>query len=337
METAARLRPALLSQSAPASGRFIVGRRVLERLLDGVRPNGPANLHWELRILDDELLNAFSSPDGTIYVGRSLAQSAGTNPGLWAAILSHEVAHLVRRDWARRYLFEKSLREADGAVMLIDRGLTSGGWMDTRAASEALAQFCRQTEVEADAAGLMLMASAGYHPDFVPALHHLLQAQVAAAPTSALARHPRWETRDRELERAYAAAGLEFDRFWPDRYESPGGNPPIVVFVGAAAIRTVRSDAWEIQVPIRCDNLAGAVEVVLRTRAGSDRSEVKSSRPPSSAEGIRQLTGCTSIRTVVTFAVDASLQRELGQQPADIYVLDDRGGLLSRAELPRTR
>jgi hypothetical protein len=334
METAARLRPSLLAQSAPVSGRFITGRRVLARLLDGA---GPANLHWELRIVDDELLNAFSSPDGTIYVDRSLAQLAGTNAGLWAAILSHEVAHVVRRDWARRYLYEKSLREANGAVMLGDGGLTSAGWMDTRHASEALAQFCRQIEVEADAAGLMLMSRAGYHPDFVPALHHLLQAQAAAARASALAMHPRWETRDGELARAYAAAGLEFDRLWPDPYESPGGNPPIVVFVGAAAIRTVRSNAWEIQVPMRCDNLAGAVEVVLRTRTGGDRSEVRNSRPPSSAEGLRQLTGCTSIRTVVTFAVDASLQRELGRQPADIYVLDDRGGLLSRAELPRTR
>ena len=38
-------------------------------------------------------------------------------------------------------------------------------------------RFGRQMELDADREGLMMMAHAGYHPDFVPALHHLLHAR----------------------------------------------------------------------------------------------------------------------------------------------------------------
>ena len=53
---------------------------------------------WELRIAKDAG-NVFSSPDGTIYVDEALAQALGSQSGLWAAVLSHEVAHVARRDW----------------------------------------------------------------------------------------------------------------------------------------------------------------------------------------------------------------------------------------------
>ena len=73
----------------------------------------------------------------------------------------------------------------------------------------------------------MIMARAGYHPDFVPALHHLLQAR-ASSTASIYSMHPGWDTRDRQAQRFYATASIDFDRRWPDRYASPGGNPIIV-------------------------------------------------------------------------------------------------------------
>ena len=86
-----------------------------------------------------------------------------------------------------------------------------------------------QVELEADIEGLMIMARAGYHPDFVPALHHLLQAR-ASSTASIYSMHPGWDTRDRQAQRFYATASIDFDRCWPDRYASPGGNPPTLVF-----------------------------------------------------------------------------------------------------------
>lgn len=159
MKTAARLRPDLLAQSTVAAGRYALGSRTFQKLVEQVDVSRNVNRSWELRIIGDGLLNAFSSPDGTIYVESGLADLAGQSAGLWAAILSHEIAHVVRRDWARRYLYEESLRSGSGGLIVLgDPGLPSAAWADSHKASEDLARFCRQLELDADLKSLVLMA-----------------------------------------------------------------------------------------------------------------------------------------------------------------------------------
>jgi len=335
MKTAARLRPELLAQSAAPTGGYAIGRRVLDTLVGQVQ-NTRRKYSWELRIVDDGLLNAFSSPDGTIYVESGLADLAGQSAGLWAAILSHEMAHVVRRDWARRYLYEESLRSGSGLVVLGDPGLPSAAWEDSKKASEDLARFCRQLELEADIESLMLMARAGYHPDFVPALHHLLHAQNSGETArSIFGMHPCWEERDRELDRAYIVASIEFEHRWQDWYASPGGNPPILVFADKPSVRKTGAKEWEIRVPMRCQNLAGAVEVVLQTYSLSPASQTRVEQVPTStsasSDEVRQLTGCTSPKTTVTFTVTEDSRKPL----AEVFVLDGEGAVLARAAIPK--
>ena len=335
MKTAARLRPELLAQSTVAAGRYAIGRRVFEKLTEQAHPPRSAKYSWELRIVNDALLNAFSSPEGTIYVESGLADLAGASAGLWAAILSHEIAHVVRRDWARRYLYEESLRSGGIPLVLGDPGIASTAWRDAAKASADMAQFCRQLELEADLASLMLMARAGYHPDFVPALHHLLHALGAGktAP-SIFAMHPCWEERDRELDRAYITASIEFEHRWPEWYASPGGNPPTLVFADKPSVKKTRTKQWEIRVPMRCQNLVGAVEVVLQTYTTSSRSHAAKSVSSASeaSDEVRQLTGCTSPTTTITFTVTDDSPKELW---AEAFVLDAQGTVLSRAAIPK--
>ena len=123
LETAARLRPELMAQSMPATGRYTTARLVFDRLREQVQGPSASKFAWELRIIDDGQFNAYSSPDGTIYVETGLAQLADPSAGLWAAILSHEIAHIVRRDWARRYLYQESLESAGaGSIVVGDPG-----------------------------------------------------------------------------------------------------------------------------------------------------------------------------------------------------------------------
>jgi len=326
MQTAARLRPMLVVQSVPATGRYAVGQQVLETLATQAHPPRGLRLNWELRIANDDLLNAYSSPDGTIYVDRGLAELVGSSSGLWAAILSHEIAHIVRRDWAHRYLFQESLQSGGGGTLVLgDPGLVAGNWMDSRRASEELALYCRRLELEADRESLLLMARAGYHPDFVPALHHLLHAYRGDTNAeSALAMHPCWETRDQELRPAQVAASIEFERLWRDRGASPGGYPPVVIFAGQPTVRKTADRQWEIVLPLHCENLVGVVEVLLKTRySGSE---------------FRQVTGCTSSQTLITFLFsEEAAPQKSGPLGTDIYVRDDQGAVLSRAEVSRLR
>jgi hypothetical protein len=194
-------------------------------------------------------------------------------------------------------------------------------------------------ELEADREGLMLMARAGYHPDFVSALHHLLHARSRTkSKGSPYAMHPCWEERDHDLGRAYLATSNEFEHRWPEWYASPGGNPPVIVFAEQPTVKKVGSNEWQIQVSMRCQNLSGTVEVVLRTDA--EREQIGRAEPvlnPSvSDHEIRQLTGCTSPKTTVTFTfADTEAPRKAGAPWTDVYVLDSWGSVLARADVPK--
>jgi hypothetical protein len=329
-----------LAQSTAANGRYSVAPVVLGNLIEQVSSASSGKFVWRVRIVDDGEFNAYSSPDGTIYVESGLARTAGPSTGLWAAVLSHEIAHIVRRDWARRYLYQKYLESsAGGGIVMGDPGLPSASWSDSEKASADMGRFCRQMELDADREGLMLMARAGYHPDFVPALHHLLHAHgVGAQTTSLYAMHPCWEERDRELSRAYVVASIEFARLWPDWNASRGGNPPIVVFAEEPTVRKNASKAWEIQIPMRCQNLVGAVEVVLHARSAGET--VAHSGPAADGHGagsqdLSQLTGCTSPRTTIIFSLDDASVRQPNAKWTDVYVLDSWGAVLARAYLPK--
>ncbi len=337
IDTAARLRPQLVAHSVAASGRYEIGRITLQNLLAQAPQTKNLLLSWELRITDNDMLNAYSSPDGTIYVDRNLAQLAGESAGIWAAVLSHEVEHIVRRDWARRYLYEHSLEAGNASQLVLgEPGTVSGTWTEERTASADLASFCRQLELEADREGLMLMARAGYHPDFIPALYHLLHV-LGKDASSNYALHPLWDLRDHEFQMARTAAGIEFERLWPDREASPGGNPPVVVFAEEPKITKTGAQEWALKVPISCRNLVGAVEVVLVTHPAGTQGATNLQRLSAAPEERRQLTGCTSPRTTITFALTESAQERTSAVDSDLFILDSWGGVLSRADVPRMR
>jgi hypothetical protein len=167
------------------------------------------------------------------------------------------------------------------------------------------------------------MTRAGFHPDFVPALHHLIEAQPRQSDARLLdSLHPRWRERDQKLQKLYAAAGKEYDRLWPDRYASPGGNPPIVVYAGVPSAKRGSTGELEVLTPLHCENLSGSVEVVLHLTAAD------SGLPPE----LRQFTGCTSNHTLITFNLPKP--RGTSQVQAEISVLDDNGTLLTRSLAP---
>jgi hypothetical protein len=335
-----------MAQSVPVPGQYVTARLVFDRLL-GQLPRSTNRVAWRLRLVEDDQLNAYSSPDGTVYVESGLARLAGPSAGLWAAILAHEMAHIVRRDWARRYLYQKTLEnDGGGGIMLGDLRLPSATWQDSEKASADMARFCRQMEVDADREALKMMAKAGYHPDFMPALYHLLHAQgIGTSRATLYAMHPCWEERDRELNRAYVEASIDFEHRWPEWYASPGGNPPVLVFADEPTVKKTGAREWRTQMPMRCQNLAGAVEVVLwssftggrKTRPDRPAEQLLDQPEPSAELGqdTRQLTGCTSPKTTVTFTLADPTRPKSGEQWTDLYVLDAWGSVLARADLPK--
>ena len=80
---------------------------------------------------------------------------------------------------------------------------------------------------------------------------------------------------------------------------------------------------------MRCQNLAGTVEVVLRILP-----EHLLDPPPSEFEA-RQVSGCTSPLTTVTFTLPASPGWSKSSAAA-VYVFDAWGAVLARVAVPKT-
>ncbi len=146
--------------------------------------------------------------------------------------------------------------------------------------------------------------------------------------------HPCWEERDRELSRAYTEASIDFEHRWPEWYASPGGNPPVVVFADEPTVKKTGAHEWQVQIPMRCQNLAGAVEVVLRADAGGKPAHVDRLVDTGSGPEVRQLTGCTSPRTTVIFDV-ANGSTGAETRWTNVYVVDAWGAVLARTDLPK--
>jgi Peptidase family M48 len=251
-------------------------------------------------------------------VDEQLADFLGSQKGLWAAALSHEVAHVNRRDWARRYLFEKSLRIASAGEMVLRE--SAGNWLNADASLVSRNQFLQQMEMEADEEVAMLMARAGFHPFYMQALYQLLRGQPHRRASELLdASHPVWRERSERLRRVLVVAGKSFDQRWPDSAASPGGNAPVLVYAGTIS-RRYQAGVWrremEISVPLNCQNLYGSVDVVLQV--GGPGFEQKAP--------IHRFTGCTSSPTWVSFTVAGDRKRD----SALISVFDNDGALLAR-------
>jgi len=116
--------------------------------------------------------------------------------------IARDCAHYSTR-LGRRYLFQKSLEESGASQMMLDgRGAFSGSWVDPQGSSTELARFCQEMEFDADAEGLMLMTRAGFDPDFLPALHHLMAARSGQEGGNSLdPSHPGWGERDERLQK----------------------------------------------------------------------------------------------------------------------------------------
>jgi hypothetical protein len=225
---------------------------------------------WTLSFTNTEAINASSLPDGEIRVNAGLAQLIGADRGLWAAVLSHEIAHVARRHAVKKYLFrvyaEQLIAYYESRARQGDKSAPWAVLTLRIAVPIAERKLSRNLEHDADVQGMKLMATAGYHPDSVFALHHLLRLNVGESSKFAafFQDHPRWETRDQRTDRAYSEALQEFSRVWPNPEASPGGEPHVVAFAGHPEARENKANGTvDLHLPLYCRNAREPLSLVV--------------------------------------------------------------------------
>jgi hypothetical protein len=238
---------------------------------------------WTFRPYDSPVVNAFSLADGEVIAYTGLSRLIGTDRGLWAAVLAHEIAHVVRRHAIRKYLFHQYVDEQVRYWQMRARlGDKNAGWtaLAVRIAGNlAEKKLSRDLEHDADIQGMLLMARAGYHPDNAFAMHHLLRMNTperSRVGTFFFSDHPRWESRDQRTERAYTEALSEYNRLWTNPETSPGGVPPAVAFLGETrGAENKGGGTGDLTLALSCRNVAMPVGLVIYLTKG-DGAPVKS-------------------------------------------------------------
>lgn len=180
-------------------------RRVGDRV---VQAAGLANRSWEYAVFVSDSPNAFVLPSGKIGVTTALLALVQNDDQL-AAVLGHEVGHVVSRHAAERY----STNAAAGVVLSgVQRGAGDYGQAAASigglgAQLGLLLPFSRRDELEADRLGVDYMQAAGYRPSESIALWRLMAAQRQSSVPQFASTHPSDATRIAELERYIASRG----------------------------------------------------------------------------------------------------------------------------------
>lgn len=154
---------------------------------------------WNLLVVNDEkVVNAMAAP-GTVVVFTGILPVAKDEQGL-AAILGHEIGHVVARHTAERYSYSKVLIAFAWIAEMI--GLPYGfGDILTTLLMEL--PHSRKQEYEADKIGLKLSAKACFDPAAAPSMFKRLGALEKSSGglnVSFLNTHPASDERVKQLE-----------------------------------------------------------------------------------------------------------------------------------------
>jgi len=125
------------------------------------------DIHWEVRLIDSTVTNAFAIPGGKIFVFSGLLNVTQNDDGL-AFILGHEVAHVLARHGAEQMAVGRIML---GVSVLLSAvfGDNIGSFLLARVLSLVTElQYSRNMESEADYIGLLLMHNAKFDINEAP-------------------------------------------------------------------------------------------------------------------------------------------------------------------------
>jgi len=138
-----------------------IGQRILSTM-------GPQPFDYRFFVIQDDQLNAFAVPGGSIFFFTGLIEKTKTTSEV-AGVLGHEITHVKGHHMARQSGPDAiSLLGLLGAFLLARTGSGSGG-QAAGAVGQAIAAtrqiaYSRQLEMEADTLGVRYMSAAGFDP-----------------------------------------------------------------------------------------------------------------------------------------------------------------------------
>ncbi len=183
----------------------------------------PEKREWEVVVFRNDQANAFALPGGKIGVYTGMLKVA-KNPSQLAAVLGHEVAHVLARHSNERLTGQFAAQGGLQAIAIIMSKKQGPKYNLIMAALGLGAQYgillpySRAQETEADVMGVEYMARAGFNPRESVELWKNMDQAGGGSPPEILSSHPSHGTRIETLESKMSEAteAFESSRHRPD-------------------------------------------------------------------------------------------------------------------------
>lgn len=173
-------------------------RAITARLVEAVESN--PGYTFTVQVVRSDVVNAAALPGGRIIVFSGLLAEAGSAEEV-AAVLAHEICHVLHRDSLRQVIGRL------GGVALIGLVLGGGdfGVLAAQAGTLDHLAYGREQERAADRGGVALLTRAGLEPAMLPAFFERLRRREGGGLPEFLSTHPDTAQRITELTRLAAA------------------------------------------------------------------------------------------------------------------------------------
>ena len=286
----------LLSESDPVT-------QYIKRLGANLASHAPGEKWpYNFHVVNQKEINAFAMPGGPVYINLGTIQAAD-NEAEVAAVMSHEISHVVQRHSTRA-----ATRQMEAQVPLsilgglLGKGI--GGQLTQLGIQFGVGSYflknSRQNEQEADLLGTDIMYDTGYDPyDMVEFFDKLKQKGGPGAPQflsdhpdpgnrveyvkEAISKYPRkrYSTNDAQFDRTKQLAAKEENNPHPQRARAPqgqGGGPqtqptmqpvPLEQVIPSQQFKPLDHSAFQIQYPANWQAMGDAnSNVTIAPQAG---------------------------------------------------------------------
>lgn len=154
----------------------------VNRIGQNIVRNSDAKVPFQIKVIDNDEINAFALPGGFFFVNSGLIGAADSEAEL-AGVMAHEIAHVNARHGTRQATRGQVANLASIPLIFL------GGWTGygiRQAAGLALPmtflKFSRSFEKEADFLGVQYLYAAGYDPNAMVSFFEKLQAREKRKP-----------------------------------------------------------------------------------------------------------------------------------------------------------
>jgi len=189
------------AQMVDSSSKFITDPVVTEyvnRLGQNIVRNSDAQVPFTFKVIDSDVVNAFSLPGGFVYVNSGTILAADEEAEL-AGVMAHEIAHVCARHATRQLTRAQYANFATIPLIFVGGGIGYAAYEAMGLGLPvAFMSFQRGFEAEADYLGLQYDYKTGYDPQAFISFFEKIQAQEKKKPgfmDKTFASHP--QTPDR--------------------------------------------------------------------------------------------------------------------------------------------